>query len=419
MADIGFLRTGIKSECLGCEACLQVCAHGALKIVTDKEGFRYPELNKDLCVNCGLCNMVCPEEVSVPKYTERQIAFGGYSKDERIRCLSTSGGAFSCIVDTWFKEGYVIFGAVTSGLDVYHTFVFDKKDIDSFRKSKYSQSRIGSSYKDVRNFLREGRNVLFSGTPCQIAGLRNYLRIGKTDTTQLITVEVVCEGVPSPLYVGKLDKYLKNHFGSSISSLDYRFKDGKFDYEGHGKQVSRKGRWDFEVMQIILGNGKEIKKDRWFNPFWSIWLNHLMNRPSCYKCPYTTKDRVADITLGDLWGVHRYCPELYGENGGASVILSNTEKGNEIISEVSKIMYGHELDLKDVISYQGPMRRCIPENPDRAEFMKELENPDISIQEINEKWAKKPSLKLLFSKYIWGNKQKVRFWKFRKKITGK
>ncbi|MDE5886611.1 MAG: Coenzyme F420 hydrogenase/dehydrogenase, beta subunit C-terminal domain [Muribaculaceae bacterium] len=416
---IGFLRTGIKSECIGCGACAQVCAHGALKMSEDLEGFRYPVLVEELCVNCGLCNKVCPEENDISKYHLRQKAFGGYAKDEGVRCMSTSGGAFSCIVDTWCKDNYVIFGATGNGIDVYHSHITDKAEIKRFRKSKYIQSKINDTYKDVRIFLKEGKNVLFSGTPCQIAGLRKYLELYRVDTSSLLTVEVVCEGVPSPLYVKKLDESLLRHYGGTISNLDYRFKDGKFDYIGRPFSPTRKGRWDFEVMRILLSNGKKLKKDRWFNPFWSIWLQHLMNRPSCYACPYATQKRVADVTLGDLWGVHIYCPELYGGNGGSSVIIANTLKGREALRAASIGMVGHEIEMDDVIRFQGPLRRCIPMNPQREAFMKDLEDRDISIEEINKKWANRPSLKLILSKYIWGNHQKVRLWNLKHKFSGK
>lgn len=154
---------------------------------------------------------------------------------------------------------------------------------------------------------------------------------------------------------------------------------------------------------------KTIIKDRWFNPFWSIWLNHLMSRPSCYKCRFTTAERGADISLGDLWGVHLYCPELYGSNGGSSLIVCNTEKGKTVVEKAQKLMYGHELAFEDALMYQSPMRKCISDNPDRERFMEDLQS-DMSYNDINKKWAKKPSLKLLWQKYIWGNRQKVFFW---------
>ena len=422
MADknyIGFLRTANPTQCFGCEACVQICPHSALSMKEDEEGFRYPQLNTNRCVECGLCNRTCPIENPVLKNEESQEAFGGYAKNDEIRCLSTSGGAFSCIVEAWCKKDYVIFGAVSVGLDVFHSYITDKKQIESFRKSKYSQSVIGDSYLKARQFLREGKYVLFSGTPCQIAGLMRFLSIGKTDIARLLTVEVVCEGVPSPLYIRKMNSYVREKYNSKIFNLDYRFKDGKYDNINIHNNVTRKGRWDFEVMSIILNNGKQLKRDRWFNPFWSIWLNHLMNRPSCYVCLFTTKQRIADITLGDLWGVHIYCPELYGSNGGASLMISNTLKGHEAAYQASKLMLGHTLNIDDAVKFQGPMRKCVPMNPLRKEFMNELIDPAISYKELNKKWVKKPTIKLIISKYLWGNHQKVRLTNLKQKLFRK
>lgn len=156
-------------------------------------------------------------------------------------------------------------------------------------------------------------------------------------------------------------------------------------------------------------NKKVLKIDRWFNPFWSIWLNHLMSRPSCYKCSFAEQGRTADITLGDLWGVHLYCPELYGKNGGSSLAIGNTEKGTEVLKAAEQYMYGHELVFEDALKYQSPMRKHIDDNPLREAFMSDLES-DMSFTEINRKWAKRPTLKLLWQKYVWGNRQKVALW---------
>lgn len=162
-------------------------------------------------------------------------------------------------------------------------------------------------------------------------------------------------------------------------------------------------------MRTKLKNNKVIEIDRWFNPFWSVWLKHLMSRPSCYKCPYAKQERTADITLGDLWGVHLYCPELYGENGGASLVIANNKKGEEVVKQAQKSMYGHELKFDEALKYQGPIRGHISMNPKRNECMKDLES-EMTYEEVNKKWASKPTLKLLFQKYIWGNRQKVFVW---------
>jgi len=168
-------------------------------------------------------------------------------------------------------------------------------------------------------------------------------------------------------------------------------------------------------MRIELENGKILKKDRWFNPFWKLWLEHLMSRPSCYSCPFANSSRVADITLGDLWGVHLYCPELYGKNGGSSLIICNTEKGKKIFEEVETSLYGHELRFEDALKYQGPMRKPIARNDKREEFMKDLQDEKLEYKDILKKWYKGPSIKLLYSKYIWGNRQKMFVWNLKNK----
>ena len=405
MADKGYLVTGSKNECYGCEACVQSCSHNALTMIEDSEGFRYPVLNPLNCVDCNLCHKVCPAEGYPVKNTKASIAFGGYVKDQAVRKESTSGGAFSAIVDAWCTENYAIFGAVADGLGVLHTFIENKALLSVFRKSKYSQSVVGNSFSQVRNFLKAGKSVVFSGTPCQIAGLVKYLSAYRTDTERLLTIEVVCEGVPSPLYLRKLDKAVKD---SQIVRIDYRYKEtSNINFRGFRLGIKDQGKWDFEVMRIERANGIVDMKDRWFNPFWSVWLKHLMSRPSCYNCPAATPERVADISLGDLWGVHLYCPELYGHNGGASLVVANTSKGAEALNEAKHQMYGHDLSFDDAIRYQGPMRGAIKLNPHRQECMSDLENDDMTFDDFNAKWADRPSLRLLFNKYIWGNRQKV------------
>lgn len=401
MISKGFIES--KSRCTGCEACAQSCEKHAITMVEDSEGFRYPTVDKAICVDCNKCTKACPI-VNMPEgHVGDKIAFGGYIKDDYIRENSTSGGAFSAIVETWCDTNYVIFGAETKGLEVFHSYILDKIELNRFRKSKYTQSHIGDSYKQAKAFLKEGKKVLFSGTPCQIAGLLSYLK--NTDTANLLTVEVICEGVPTPHYIRKLSQYIEKKHGAPIESIDYRYKD--------------KGRWDFQVMLLSISSrsreNRTLKCDRWFNPFWSIWLQHLMSRPSCYECCFTNTTRVADISLGDLWGVHIYCPELYGSNKGASLIISNTDKGKQALKESQRLLYGHELKFEDALRYQGPMRKSIDRNPQREQFMQDVISLDY--ETIIKKWAKKSSYKLLFNKYIFGNNaQKVLWFNIKKKL---
>lgn len=400
----GFLLTGKKKECFGCESCAQICPKQAINMTEDEEGFRYPSIDIARCVQCGLCERVCPAE-TMPETTDcEKFVFGGYHKDDRIKSESTSGGAFSAIVNGWCDEDYVIFGASADGLRVYHEYITEKSQLQKFRKSKYAQSEVGTAYQDAREFLREGKKVLFSGTPCQIAGLKAFL--GEQDCRNLLAVEVICEGVPTPLFVRSYDREMQKRYGASIKQLDYRYKDMRYH------RNTAYGRWDFEVMRTLLQNEKPIKQDRWFNPFWTIWLQHLMSRPSCYDCPFAKAERYADITLGDLWGVHLYCPELYGRNGGASLIICNTENGKKAFQLAIPYFYGHELDFATALKYQGPMRKHIDDNPMRNAFLQDVKTMDYP--SLCKKWAKPPTWKLLYQKYVWGNRNKIALWNLTK-----
>lgn len=399
-----FLHTEIKSECFGCEACAQICPKKAISMDEDEEGFRYPHINNNLCIKCSLCHKVCPANNMPEASKEEKYAFGGYHKSNKVRHYSTSGGAFTAISQAWCDEEYVVYGAASKGLEVFHYGISDIRKLPVICKSKYSQSRIGDTFKKVRNDLKAGKKVLFSGTPCQVAGLKAFLK--NANTEKLLLVEVICEGVPSPHYIRKLDAHILQKYGSCIKKLDYRSKGFKHSVSSF--------KWDFERMAIVLENGKVLEKDRWFNPYWSIWLNHLMSRPSCYECPFTTTERQADITLGDLWGVHLYCPELYGKNGGSSLIVCNTEKGKQIWKATEKRFIGHELEFEIALKYQGPMRKSIESNPKRDECIHDLADNGMSYTAICKKWAKKPTAKLIFQKYVWGNRQKVFFWNLRK-----
>ena len=392
-----------QSKCTGCEACAQICGKHAITMVENSEGFRYPIIDESSCMNCNLCRNVCPIENMPERYDGDKFAFGGYIKDEKVREESTSGGAFSAIAEIWCDTNYVIFGAETKGLDVFHGYIQDKVALNRFRKSKYAQSQIGDSYKQTKKFLEEGKKVLFSGTPCQIAGLKSFLK--NTDTENLLTIEVICEGIPTPLYVRKLSQYFEKKHGAHIESIDYRYKDS--------------GRWDFEVMLLNITSKLHLRRtykyDRWFNPFWSIWLQHLMSRPSCYECRFANTSRVADISLGDLWGVHIYCPELYGNNKGASLIVCNTAKGKQVLLNTLGLLYGHELRFEDALRFQGPMRKSIAMNPLRGQFMQDIISLDY--EKLVKKWAKRSSYKLLFNKYVFGNNaQKVLWFNIKKNL---
>lgn len=404
-----FLKTGRKADCCGCEACASVCPVDAVAMCEDRDGFRYPVVDKDACIGCGRCEAVCSLPAERFHATDAQRGFGGSIKDAELLAESTSGGAFTAVATAFLKDGGAVFGVEASNVyKARHACARDVVGLAAFRGSKYVQSEIGDTYRKVRELLKGGDRVLFSGTPCQVAGLYGYLS-KLADSPLLTTVEVICEGVPTPLFIEKqLAFFSKKWFrGQPIESVKYRYKRNSecanwVNFKVLSLAIAD---WDYQAASFEVKSGKRRVIDRWFNSFWSVWLQHLISRPSCAECPFARRERVADITLGDLWGVHLYCPDLYNNDKGASLVVCNTKKGLTALEAAMSTFKCHELDMNDVVRYQGPMRKPTGMDPRRAECMADLHSLDYWA--FTRKWAKKPTLKLLVSKYLWGTNKQV------------
>ena len=407
-----YLMTGRAADCCGCEACSSGCPVGAISMREDDEGFRYPVVDKRACVGCGRCYAACELPEARFRPAGEQRGFGGAIKDAALLADSTSGGAFTAIATAFLAGGGTAFGAVAK--DVYgacHAAASDAEGLAAFRGSKYVQSEVGDAYREARDLLRAGERVLFSGTPCQVAGF--YGCLGElAESPLLLTVEVVCEGVPTPRYIEKQLGHVsrKKLGGRPVAAMRYRDKwnvgssssSSRWDFEGMSFAVAD---WDFQASSFVSDMGRRYVVDRWFNPFWSVWLQHLISRPSCAECPFARRERVADVTLGDLWGVHLYCPDLYNDDRGASLVVCNSGRGLDAFEAARKSMTCRELDMADVVRYQGPMRKPVGMHPRRAECMEDLKT--MGYREFVRKWAKRPTLKLLVSKYVWGTNRQV------------
>jgi coenzyme F420-reducing hydrogenase beta subunit len=389
----GFLISQNKSECYGCGACQNVCPRSCISMVFDSEGFRYPSIDKTKCISCSLCQKVCPAS-NLPLRNPPQSAYGGYCKSKKTCEESTSGGFFPLLAKRCIQEKGAVFGAAEiNPLSIKHVMIDSEDELPKIQKSKYLQSDVGECYKETKTLLTAGKKVIFSGTPCQIAGLLNYLHITGAPTNTLLTAEVVCEGLPTYLFTKKQIEYFQSKKKSQVSYLDWRYKN--------------KNRWDFQTMLFCFSNGKKMTIDRWVNPFWSIWLSHVMSRPSCYDCPFAAKERVADISMGDLWGVHKYCPDLYNKDRGASVVFINTEKGKNALENVLPNFNGRPLNIDDAIRYQGPLRNHIIQNPLRNDFFQDIST--FSYPQLVRKYGKKNKVSFLIWKYCFGNRWVV-FW---------
>lgn len=311
-----------KEKCCACTACFSKCPVNAIEMRTDEEGFTYPYVIKDRCVNCGQCIAVCPLQKENVNDEPIQI-IAAKNKKMETRMNSSSGGVFSILAEYIEKQEGRIYGvAFNDDFSVIHKGADKHKEWQSFCTSKYVQSDLFSNhiFQNIKEDLRNNRYVLFTGTPCQVDGLKQYLKGENID--KLLTVDIVCHGVPSPgiwkEYLNKLEKKEK----TKISQVNFRDK---------------KDGWHNSKLRIASKNNVILHEAQSENFFSKLFFNHFIMRPSCYCCEYSNFRRCSDITLGDYWGIEKYYPKL-DDNKGVSLILINSNKGLKILEVIKNQM---------------------------------------------------------------------------------
>lgn len=305
-----------KSKCCGCSACVQRCPKRCITMHDDEEGFLYPRVDNVECIGCGLCEKVCPViNNNKPKKPLEVFAVKNENEDQRLR--SSSGGMFILLAEQTIKLGGVVFGAhFNKNWEVEHCFAEKIENIKPLMRSKYVQSRIGYAYKEAEQFLKRGRQVLFVGTSCQIAGLLKFLR---KDYDNLLAIDFICHGVPSP---GVWRRYLEEIKGNAIelSSVNFRGKqlDG-YTWKRYGFVVKGK-------------NGSDVYKSEALKTSYSkAFLQNMILRPSCYVCVAKDGKSTSDFTLGDFWGIQNCHPE-FDDDKGIGVLFVHTEKGRKVLA---------------------------------------------------------------------------------------
>ena len=308
-------------KCTGCGACVQRCPKQCISWTQREFGFRYPQIDKDACVNCGQCEKVCPIDKALEVSAE-QKAYAAVHKDDEVLAKSTSGGAFTAIADAVFAQDGIVYGAaMLDGMQVKHIRTSGKDDFEGLRSSKYLQSDTGTTYQMVEQDLKQGKTVLYSGTPCQIDGLKNFL--GK-DYENLYTVDVVCHGVGSQAYFDKYMDYARERYGK-IKALRFRSK----EYAG----------WSCCGVVVVVDSSDCLKKIPYRdfdNYYYSYFLSGDIYRKSCYSCKYANTNRVGDFTLGDYWGVEALNLPLQTENG-CSLLLVNNRHAMQLLDEIESL----------------------------------------------------------------------------------
>ena len=344
-----------KSKCVGCGACYQICSHKALSMRSDEEGFLYPVVESPLeCVNCGFCEQVCPISNSVVPSGDVLKVYAGYAKDDSLRECSSSGGMFSVLAKEIIISGGVVFGAtISNSQDVYHTSVERMDDLPRLQGSKYVQSNTCYSYVEVRELLKKGRKVLFSGTACQIAGLNNFL--GKK-YDNLYTVDVLCHGVPSPKVWREYIDWQERAHGAAVEQTYFRRKDSG---------------WKRYSVELQFSDSTEYKSVYNQDTFMRMFLSNICLRPSCYECKFKSMFRPSDITLGDAWGIECVIPEL-DDDRGTSVVVIHSNKGRQLLEEIQKKITTQELELDKAIPRNADSRKSVQMHPNRKKFFRIL-----------------------------------------------
>lgn len=353
-----------KEECCGCTACKNACPVKAIEFQKSEEGFKYPDINTEKCVNCGKCKSVCPV------YNKKNLGhlranifnrgitrvFSAYNKDDEIRYMSASGGVFSAVAAYFLNNNGVVFGAAYEKTTVKHTYITQISELDKLRGTKYVQSEIGDSYSVVRDYLQNGIQVLWVGTPCQVAGLYEFL--GK-DHENLTTIEIICMGVNSPEIFQKWLKEIEQENKKKIQKVHMRYKDNGW------RDSASSIRIDFTDGTYIVRRGK-------INYYMKGFLDgRLYLRESCYNCSFKGDSRSADLIMGDFWGIEG------DDNKGMSVIMVNSLKGSSVLAKVGDDLNLKEQRLEDIVKNNPGFSISEPRNEKRDAFFQYIQKESL------------------------------------------
>ncbi len=336
-----------KEECCGCTACKSICPAGSINMVADEEGFLYPGIDSSLCIECGLCKKVCAFQngYNTADNFNEPIVYAMKHKSDEVRFNSSSGGAFTAISDYVLSDSGVVYGAAFGdGFQIIHQRAETKEERNTLRGSKYVQSDLKQVFLEINKDLNSERNVLFSGTPCQVAGLKKYLEEIKTDKRKLMLNDLLCHGVSSPLlwskyldFIQKKNKLISYTFRAK--EIGWRGYNIKADYENGMRKINT---LDIEIYSNLFGTD-------------------LILRPSCYHCKFCNSQRPSDIMIGDFWGIEKFLPK-FDDNKGISLVFVNTPKGKAIFQMIKHDINFAVSNIKDCMQKNLTQPTAMPEN---------------------------------------------------------
>lgn len=368
-----------KDNCCGCGACINICPKQCISFKEDNEGFLYPSVDAKDCINCNLCNRVCPYN-DIPTKRMPVTIYAAKHKDDDIRLNSSSGGIFTSLAEKVINQGGIVFGAqFDKNWNVIHSYTDNIIELSKYRGSKYVQSNTLFTYQEAKSFLDKNKLVLYSGTPCQILGLKKFLR---KEYSNLITVDFVCHGVPSPkvwqLYINNIT------LNSTITDIKFRNKEkGWRNYTLYIKTNNTEFKYSMDDNQSSYMKG---------------FLNELYLRPSCHNCIAKGFTSGSDFTIADYWWIHNIKPEI-DDNKGISLVYINSIKGKSLFNglNIEKIETNNTKDIKEAYLFQGAVSESAIANKNRDNFFAFVNGENVST--IIENYTK-PTLRKKFKQYI-------------------
>ncbi len=341
------------AQCCGCSACYNICKFDAIDMIEDEKGFLIPKINKEKCVDCGACANVCPvlkNKLNIDENNEKYpLAYAMYNKNEDERLKSSSGGIFTLLAKNIINNKGIVYGASFNNENLVEHIRIDKlEDVSKLQGSKYMQSIIGKTYQLAEKDLKEGRTVLFTGTPCQTEALKSYLNC---EYDNLYIQDIICHGVPSAL-VWK--EYIKKY---NDKKLNINFRNKEFGWK--------------KYCVSIKGENVDYTKCYVEDTYMKAFLKNIVLRDCCYNCQFKKYRRISDITLADFWGIDKICPEMFDDRG-TSLIIVNSSKGERILNCIIEQTKFKKVNLEDAIKMNRCMVESVAMNEKREEFFKEL-----------------------------------------------
>lgn len=354
-----------RNQCSGCTACVAVCPQGCISMKENRDGFCYPEIDRQKCVSCRLCEKTCPVLCDSPQFESEVTAFAALSKDKQIRMESSSGGLFTEIARTILNAGGVVFGAAyNEEFDVVHICVDNEADLSKLRGAKYSQSDLTGIFKEVKSKLDNNRRVLFAGTPCQVAGLRSFLQ---KDYEKLLLIDFVCHSVPSPMVWRSFLQQLSRD--KQIETINLRSKATGWSHYQYSHFVE-------------YSDGEHLEIRNQDSLYMKLFVNGYISRESCSDCRFKGYQRLSDLTLGDFWGIWDIDAEM-DDNMGTSVVLIQSHKGLLALEQINDSVKLKQVTLEEASRCNPAILFSARHSKDREKVLKTINAEGfLSIQKL-------------------------------------